>query len=261
MPEPERFRLIGFSGEMGVGKDEAAKALLGLGYQRIAFGDALKSMAMHGLGLTWDQVHGSQEEKAKELEWLRPGNSPRRILQTLGTEWGRELIDPNLWVEVVRRAVLARPGGLVVIPDVRFENEAEMIRDMGGTVIHVRRGQQKRVGWLRSLFNRKHASERMPEVAQGDKVLMNNKTVADLHTAVRHIVFLDLGGSDFEGWVDYERGVVSGGRDREVESGNGSRACSGDCGSAPPSSRPLGTEGSVPLVRGGFGGGPGTLRP
>lgn len=68
------------------------------------------------------------------------------MMQTLGTEWGRELVDENLWVTVARKQIewlASRPADdrpdVVVISDVRFENEAEMIRELGGMVVHARR--------------------------------------------------------------------------------------------------------------------------
>lgn len=55
-------------------------------------------------------------------------------MQTLGTEWGRDLIHPSLWT----RAWMARAGsGLVVTDDCRFENEAEAVRRLGGHIIRV----------------------------------------------------------------------------------------------------------------------------
>jgi deoxynucleotide monophosphate kinase-like protein len=58
------------------------------------------------------------------------GKSPREAMQTLGTQWGRDLIAPDLWSDILARraqAVLDR-GQRVVIDDLRFLSEAEAIR-------------------------------------------------------------------------------------------------------------------------------------
>jgi len=65
--------------------------------------------------------------------------SCRQMMQLLGTEWGRDLIHPDLWV-IAARAQIERFGDAdIVFDDVRFENEAAMIRELGGLIIHVDR--------------------------------------------------------------------------------------------------------------------------
>ena len=71
------------------------------------------------------------------------GRSQRQLLQTLGTEWGRSLISPTLWVDHLMRRCASLPARQVVlIPDVRFDNEAAAIIDAGGKVwgVHGRGG-------------------------------------------------------------------------------------------------------------------------
>ena len=63
--------------------------------------------------------------------------TPRVMMQTLGTEWGRNLL-PDLWLRIWRHE-LDRTANVVIVPDVRFDNEAELIRSLGGTIIHIRR--------------------------------------------------------------------------------------------------------------------------
>lgn len=58
----------------------------------------------------------------------------RHLLQTLGTEWGRNLIDRDIWLTVwsSKFRILSHAGHKVVVDDVRFLNEAELIRALGG---------------------------------------------------------------------------------------------------------------------------------
>ena len=171
-----------------------------LGHARFAFGDALKRMLQHGLGLTHEQLHGTQAQKAEPIDWLDGRVTPRRMMQTLGTEWGRDLIHPDLWVLALRRELethLTRRRLNAVVTDVRFENEASMIRELGGVIIHVRRPKPKKPWWQR-LFSREHRSERPPKVRPGDFVVQNIGTVEDLHRAVLEVVqqpLLDQGAN------------------------------------------------------------------
>lgn len=61
--------------------------------------------------------------------------SPRRILQFLGTEWGRTLWE-DVWLNAVRREVEANKSATYVIPDCRFANEARYLRDRLGAKIY-----------------------------------------------------------------------------------------------------------------------------
>lgn len=70
--------------------------------------------------------------------------TPRRFMQLLGTEWGREMISPSLWTDIWRNdlaesAVEHFGDILVVTEDCRFPNEAAAIRSEGGIVIGLTR--------------------------------------------------------------------------------------------------------------------------
>lgn len=65
--------------------------------------------------------------------------TPRYVLQTLGTEWGRT-IDKDIWVKTaLRRAAALKDGDAVLITDVRFINEARAIVAGGGQVWRIER--------------------------------------------------------------------------------------------------------------------------
>lgn len=68
------------------------------------------------------------------------GRTFRYAAETLGTEWGRQMIGPDLWVRHWRRRmheVAARRPEWVVVDDVRFDGEAQAVRAMGGVVVRV----------------------------------------------------------------------------------------------------------------------------
>lgn len=128
-------RLIGLTGPAGCGKTTAATHLVeDHGFVRMKFAQALKDM-LRAMGLTERQIEGDE----KDIGIPHLGVTPRYLMQTLGTEWGRKCIDGDFWVSVLEPQVREAldQGVSVVIDDVRFDNEAEMIRRLGGTVVFV----------------------------------------------------------------------------------------------------------------------------
>lgn len=126
-------RLIGLLGRKGSGKDTAALVLLAQGYQNVKFAGGLKDMLRALLafqGVEPEVVERMVEGDLKETPTLMlGGHDPRYAMQTLGSEWGRNLIATDLWVEAaIRRAGDHR----TVITDVRFPNEMEAVVKAGG---------------------------------------------------------------------------------------------------------------------------------
>lgn len=126
------MKVVGLIGRLGSGKTTAADYLVEqYGFSRIKFADPLKDM-LRAIGLTDDHIEGDLKEEPCDLLM---GQTPRHAMQTLGTEWGRNCIDQNLWV----RLWLERAGAkrMVVADDCRFPNEMETIRKNGGTLIRI----------------------------------------------------------------------------------------------------------------------------
>lgn len=148
--------LIGLCGYMRTGKDSVAKLLVEqFGYTKIAFADPLREMAFainpyislvdapgdiiaavttatgtHTLVLYSDLLLIVGYERAKTVPDFR------RFLQRLGTEGVRYIIGDSTWVDLAgsRARTILSDGGKVVFSDVRFPNEADAIRNMGGVV-------------------------------------------------------------------------------------------------------------------------------
>lgn len=134
--------LIAFTGLAGSGKTTAAKALVHFhGYSRISFADPIRRMLM-AIGLTAEDMADRKEVPHALIGF----NTPRVAMQTLGTEWGRRTICDDLWLKIARRDIeqaRAFPDFAgIVIDDCRFDNEAELIRSLGGVVVKVERGGQ-----------------------------------------------------------------------------------------------------------------------
>lgn len=139
----KKVQIIGLAGVAGAGKTHVANILEDCGYLRTSFASPLKAtvinlLAAAGIGLdaVRKYVHGdAKETPIPELG----GVTSRHIQQTLGTEWGRDMIHPDLWVILARAQMqrIIQEGHSIVIDDVRFPNEVQMIHDMGGKVFRV----------------------------------------------------------------------------------------------------------------------------
>lgn len=141
------IRLIGFTGGARVGKDTAANILVEhYAARRYAFADPMREMM---------KCIGVDHETITDKEAIIPqiGKSYRECMQTLGTEWGRKMINEDLWLIVSRARIsqALKAGHIVVISDVRFDNEAHLIRELGGAVVRIVRPGAEEV--------RQHVSE------------------------------------------------------------------------------------------------------
>ena len=132
MTEP---RIIAFKGRGGSGKSTAAAMLIDQGYTKTSFAEPMRRM-LEAIGVEREAMTDTERKEAPL--GVLSGKSPRVALQTLGTEWGREL-DPNFWVNLwgIKAAGILALGQNVVLDDCRFPNEAEAIRKLGGYVVEI----------------------------------------------------------------------------------------------------------------------------
>jgi len=159
----------------GCGKSTVAQ-LLGLqhGHARLAFADPMKWMLVRLLDAAGydrnDARRSPWQDKETPLDRLPGSPTMRHLLRTLGTEWGRDHVHHDLWVEVWRQQALRLPR--VVADDVRMPNEAATIRAMGGQLWSVLRpGHQDDSG---------HRSEAGLPGVEFDRVIVNASTIGAL---------------------------------------------------------------------------------
>jgi hypothetical protein len=164
--------LIGFAGLIGSGKSTAASYLVqNHDYHLRKFAGPLKAMCA-ALGLSDEEINGSLKEKPCAL---LDGQTPRWAQQTLGTEWGRVFISQNIWTNAWQRSIQGLD--LVVSDDVRFPNEAKLIRELGGEVVMIVREGQKQG---------EHASEQF--AFEPDLIVYNNGSITDLEQKIAGII-------------------------------------------------------------------------
>jgi hypothetical protein len=133
--EAARMIVIGLCGAAGAGKNSVAEILCSrLSFRQVAFADPLYEAASAITGMSVDAMR-DRNLKEREIGWL--GKSPRRILQLLGTEFGRGCLGSDVWVRHLARRLEAiqDAGKNAVITDVRFPNEAAYIANRPGGAI------------------------------------------------------------------------------------------------------------------------------
>lgn len=180
-------RIIGLSGYAGAGKDTVANCLGKWGYERIAFADMIKEVALAidptictprmFLGLVPFLSHTSRlADLVDDVGWERAKKNPdvRRFLQRLGTEGGREILGEGIWADAVFSSL--DPEKRYVITDVRFKNEAQAIMRADGAVVRVERAG------VHAANN--HKSETELDYWGFHYTIRNDRYLSDLYRAV-----------------------------------------------------------------------------
>lgn len=128
--------ILGLCGAAGAGKNTVADHLCRhYGWTQFGFADPVYAAVSAAIGVPVEHLRDRARKEAA-IEWL--GKSPRELLQTLGTEWGRQTVRDDIWVAIAMRRAAEAPGN-VVITDVRFPNEVAAIKAAGGRIWRVTR--------------------------------------------------------------------------------------------------------------------------
>ena len=194
--------IIGICGLIGAGKETIADHLVNdHSFVKLSFADKLKDSVATMFDWNRDLLDGKTEQSRKWREQMDPFWSmelkhevtPRLVLQKFGTECMRDGFYDGIWVSLVKKKLKDNPQINWVIPDVRFENEANMIQELGGEVWWVKRGQLPM--WFRMYqdIGQKpkdvHASEWAWANTNFNAVFENNATINSLKNQVQdHLV-------------------------------------------------------------------------
>ena len=173
--------VIGFAGKKESGKTTSARFLKnsiegaeGSKPAVVAFADPLKQIVGFLFDLSEWQLHTTE---GKETIDNRYGQTPRQILQTVGTDLFRKAY-PDIWImHMKRRLKDLESAGVkyVIIDDIRFENERKVVDIFNGTTVELIRGES----------NDTHESEN--ETLNCDYVIYNQGSLEDLYRKIGEI--------------------------------------------------------------------------
>ncbi|NIT13210.1 MAG: hypothetical protein GTN99_02900 [Candidatus Dadabacteria bacterium] len=182
----DEFKFVGLTGQSRCGKDTLGSALfMNDGYTMFSFAYAMKMAAVQIFDLDEEQVNGDKKEVFDEF-WQM---TPRTILQKFGTEAMRGVFGENIWVKILAKQIEMfwedfDEESDIVITDVRFDNEAEFIRDNGGVVIRIIRDEGNKL----SQDEKAHASEAGVKDELVDFIIHNNDTKLAMYQQAEHFL-------------------------------------------------------------------------
>ena len=205
--------IIGICGFIGSGKDTIADYLVNLHqYRRESFANSLKDAVALVFGWDRTMLEGRTKEAREWREqvdpwWAErldmPTLTPRWILQYWGTEVCRKGFHDDIWIASLENKLRLSKDS-VVISDCRFPNEIQSIRNAGGKIIMVQRGELP--DWYFTAINANlgsnvainelkmqkiHASETAWVGTKFDAIIDNNGTIDDLYKQVQQLVISD----------------------------------------------------------------------
>lgn len=155
--------LVGLSAKARTGKSTAAEILR---TEHDFVEVTLKNEMVRVLAPLFDTLPSTFEEGKDEPSGDLFGRTPRHVMQSFGTDWAREQIDKDFWIVLLHRSIsrlldnhrksrnFGKKPLKIVVSDIRFDNEAQYILDMDGTVL-----QLVRTGYMDRTNVEGHASE------------------------------------------------------------------------------------------------------
>lgn len=202
--------IIGVCGFIGSGKDTVADYLVNFHeFRRESFASTLKDAVAAVFG--WDRTMLEGRTKAAR-EWREevdqwwaerldmPTLTPRWVLQYWGTEVCRKAFHDDIWIASLENK-LRNSKDHVVISDCRFPNEIQSIRNAGGKIVWVQRGdlpdwyetavsanQGSNVAVQSLKMMKIHASETAWIGTKFDHILDNNGSIDDLYKKISETI-------------------------------------------------------------------------
>jgi hypothetical protein len=205
--------IVGITGLIGSGKDTVADYLINFhGFKKLSYAQPLKDAVSAIFGWDREMLEGttlsSRQWREEVDEWWAkrldiPHLTPRWVLQQWGTEVCRRNFHTDIWVASIENT-LRKINDNVVITDCRFPNELDAIKNSGGTVVRVVRGEnpdwypyaedytltQNPQSFAKLLDYSVHASEYSSVGLKYDIILDNNGSIDELHSLVESIIDL-----------------------------------------------------------------------
>lgn len=169
-------KIIAFTGGMGCGKSTAIAQLRTPGSNPVLvkFAGPIYDIQDY----VYDRIQSA---------YTRPPSfiKDRKLLQWIGTDWGRGTIRDSLWVdlwvaEVTHAREMSDPAQIIVCDDCRFDNESDAVRSLGGAVVKISSTRAKeRIDTAAGI--RQHASEAGLDASKIDYEVENNGTLEEFY--------------------------------------------------------------------------------
>ena len=143
-------QIIAFTGPAGCGKDLVTEIMTSQMLRRdpsvsirsLSFAAPIKLAVACILNCDVDDFNDRSFKEGSLLESHGLDTSPRQMMQLLGAEYGRQMIDPEIWIKTAHNTFMdacnAR-ADFVFVTDLRYANEQAWVLEHGGIVIHVDR--------------------------------------------------------------------------------------------------------------------------
>lgn len=183
--------IIGLTGKMKSGKDTVADIIIEsfkhkAFAKKVSCADPLKRLCIEFFGLKEHDVYTQEGKESWNHTW---GMTNREVLQKIGTDAMRNNFHKDVWAICLKSAVEdemaieTQAGGdmerVIIVPDVRFNNEAQAILDLGGYIFEVTRPGAE---------GDDHASEQGINRMLIDTTINNDSTIEDLKVKVTKLV-------------------------------------------------------------------------
>ena len=197
--------IVGICGLIGSGKGTVADILVEQGFTKVSFADKLKDGVATIFGWDRSMLEGDTDESRSWREqvdefWTKETGrtiTPRVVLQEFGTECMREGFDNGVWVSLLKKYMIDNPGNYVV-PDVRFRNEQNMIRELGGKIWQVKRGKDP-IWFHRAILD--NANLDTSNLMSGFDIHESEYKWIDVNTKFDSIIFNDSSIEDLHSFV------------------------------------------------------------
>lgn len=199
----QKKNIIGVVGLIGSGKGTVGDYLSGhKNFVSLSFAAALKDAVSAIFG--WDRflLEGSTtisrdwREQPDEYWSGKLGRmiTPRLILQEMGTEVMRKNFHPNIWIDSLEKRIQSETGS-IVITDVRFPNEADLIKRLSGQIVWVRKDplpdwflEAQQGNMAPAIELNIHESERAWIGTPVDWTITNNGTLLGLYEKIDQLI-------------------------------------------------------------------------
>lgn len=166
--------LIAITGHINAGKSTAAKLLVEHhGFVLIKFAQPIRDILVHGFGIREEDIEKNKNVHMDELA----GQTIRRAMETLGTDWGRKMMGDALWINQWHRRYneAVSQGKSVVVDDLRFENEEKLIRTLGGKIWKIVGPRAQKT---------EHESASYIDDIQATRTIVNNSGMRDYNARI-----------------------------------------------------------------------------